>query len=147
MKKEIQVLQIVFEFEYEETNKIFHIPLYVGRRALIDDVEVYSDRMEARTYYNRTDPIIECVKFLNGNLTEMEKQRERIKNELLKILQLVKDTLMENAEKERDVKALRNFVDTSEGLWCIDHDPQDVSIEWIRKHAFQLKFSENDTHL
>lgn len=34
---------------------------------------------------------------------------------------------------------LQYFHDTAVGLWCIDKNPNDVDIEWIRKNAFQLE--------
>jgi len=37
------------------------------------------------------------------------------------------------------VKFLQHEYDSTRGLWCIDKNPNDVNIEWIRKNAFQLK--------
>ena len=36
-------------------------------------------------------------------------------------------------------KKLQYYHDTTIGLWCIDKNPKDVDIEWIRKNAFQLE--------
>lgn len=36
-------------------------------------------------------------------------------------------------------KQLRHEVDTTHGLWCIDKDPKEVDLNWIRANAFQLK--------
>ena len=33
---------------------------------------------------------------------------------------------------------LQHEYDSTRGLWCIDKDPKDVDIEWIRRNAFQL---------
>jgi len=35
-------------------------------------------------------------------------------------------------------ETLRHEYDSTRGLWCIDKDPNDVDIEWIRENAFQL---------
>ena len=37
-----------------------------------------------------------------------------------------------------NLKALQHEYDSTRGLWCIDKDPKDVDIEWIRENAFQL---------
>lgn len=36
------------------------------------------------------------------------------------------------------LKQLQHEYDSTRGLWCIDKDPKEVDIEWIRKNAFQL---------
>ena len=33
---------------------------------------------------------------------------------------------------------LQHEYDTTRGLWCIDRDPKEVDLEWIRANAFQL---------
>ncbi len=40
---------------------------------------------------------------------------------------------------------LQYYHDTTVGLWCIDQDPKDVNIEWIRTNAFQLKPIDSDS--
>jgi len=48
-----------------------------------------------------------------------------------------------DAEKvKKELRELRHYRDTSEGLWCIDRDPSEVTHEWIRENAFQLKDKE-----
>lgn len=90
MEKETSIIQIVFETEYEETDSKFPKPLYIGRRASIDGVEVYSDRMEARAYYKRTDPIRECLRFISGEISEHERNAERIRSGIIeKISELI----------------------------------------------------------
>jgi hypothetical protein len=42
-------------------------------------------------------------------------------------------------ETPLDMKALQHEYDSTRGLWCIDRDPKEVDIEWIRRNAFQLK--------
>lgn len=37
------------------------------------------------------------------------------------------------------VSDLEYYYHTSVGLWCIDRNPKDVAIEWIRENTFQLK--------
>ena len=32
---------------------------------------------------------------------------------------------------------LRLYYDSTCGLWCIDRNPNDVDIDWIRKNAFR----------
>lgn len=44
----------------------------------------------------------------------------------------------ENKELKDAVKKLQHEYDTTRGLWCVDKNPQDVSIEWIIENAFQL---------
>jgi len=36
------------------------------------------------------------------------------------------------------LKEFQHYVDSSEGLWCIDRDPKEVSHDWIKKNSFQL---------
>ena len=36
------------------------------------------------------------------------------------------------------VKKLQHEFDTSRGLWCIDRNPNEVDLDWIRSNAFQL---------
>jgi hypothetical protein len=43
---------------------------------------------------------------------------------------------------ETELKRLRYYHDTTVGLWCIDQNPNDVSLEWIRENAFQLTESK-----
>ena len=42
-------------------------------------------------------------------------------------------------EEAGGVKELQHYQDSSIGLWCVDKDPANETIEWIRKNAFQLK--------
>ena len=37
------------------------------------------------------------------------------------------------------VAKLQHEYDSTRGLWCIDKNPNDVDIEWIREHTFQLE--------
>ena len=37
-----------------------------------------------------------------------------------------------------ELTRLRHEYDSTRGLWCIDKDPKEVDLEWIRKNAFQL---------
>jgi len=39
---------------------------------------------------------------------------------------------------ENNIKALQHEYDTTRGLWCIDRDPKEVDLDWIRENAFQL---------
>lgn len=41
------------------------------------------------------------------------------------------------------MEAMQHYIDTSEGLWCIDRNPSEVSKEWINENAFRLKFNDN----
>ena len=52
-------------------------------------------------------------------------------------------TLLEKAlyvirQHESTIKKLQHEYDSTRGLFCIDRDPKDVDIEWIRENAFQL---------
>ena len=44
---------------------------------------------------------------------------------------------MARVTKKR-IEALQHYVDTTVGLWCIDHNPKDVTKKWIEENAFQL---------
>ncbi|MEZ0611686.1 hypothetical protein ACAW74_24460 [Fibrella sp. WM1] len=33
---------------------------------------------------------------------------------------------------------LRHFKDSVSGLWCVDQNPEEKTIEWVRENAFQL---------
>ena len=41
--------------------------------------------------------------------------------------------------KGEDSTALKHYYDSSLGLWCIDKDPNEATIEWIRENAFRLE--------
>ncbi len=41
--------------------------------------------------------------------------------------------------KEELFMELKHEYDSKRGLWCIDRDPQDVSIDFIRRNCFQLE--------
>lgn len=45
------------------------------------------------------------------------------------------------------IKRMRHDLVTSEGLWCIDRHPSEVTKEWIEEQAFQLHFNHKDTGL
>lgn len=45
------------------------------------------------------------------------------------------------------IKRMRHDLVTSEGLWCIDRHPSEVTKEWIEMWAFQLHFNHKDTGL
>lgn len=38
-----------------------------------------------------------------------------------------------------ELTILRHEYDSTRGLWCIDKDPKEVDLDWIRGNAFQLK--------
>lgn len=44
----------------------------------------------------------------------------------------------QNKELKILVKKLQYEYDTSRGLWCIDQNPKNVSIKWIRQNSYQL---------
>jgi len=48
-----------------------------------------------------------------------------------KIVELVEQLEAENSQ-------LRHEVDSTRGLWCIDRNPNEVDIDWVRANAFQL---------
>ena len=143
MKKERSIVQIVVETESEEINRLFSQPLYVSRYVLIDGEEVYSDRMDAQMYDKRTDPIRECLKFLNGQPTEYQELTEKLKKQIREAISSAAKGFDLDVPGDEELKALRHFKDTSVGLWCIDRNPNEVSMEWIRKHAFRLEFGEH----
>lgn len=46
-------------------------------------------------------------------------------------------TLLKQAGKR--MRDLQHEYDSTRGLWCIDQNPNDVTHEWIKENAFQLK--------
>ena len=42
------------------------------------------------------------------------------------------------SESQR-LKELQHYHDTSVGLYCIDRDPMEVDIDWVRRNAFRLE--------
>lgn len=42
------------------------------------------------------------------------------------------------SEQDSELKMLRHYYNSTKGLYCIDRDPNEVDIEWIRKNAFRL---------
>ena len=47
------------------------------------------------------------------------------------------DTLTYPELLER-LKELEHYKDSTQGLWAIDRNPEEMSVEWIRKNAFRL---------
>lgn len=45
---------------------------------------------------------------------------------------------------ELTYEQLREYYDTSCGCFCIDRDPNDVDIDWIRENAWQLMPIDKD---
>ena len=43
-----------------------------------------------------------------------------------------------NSTSKLTYEQLREYYDTSCGCFCIDRDPHEVDIDWIRKNAWQL---------
>ncbi len=41
-------------------------------------------------------------------------------------------------ELKETVKKLQHEYDTSRGLWCVDKNPNDTDLGWIRSNCFQL---------
>ena len=42
------------------------------------------------------------------------------------------------SEQDSELEMLRHYYNSIKGLYCIDRDPNEVDIEWIRKNAFRL---------
>lgn len=42
-------------------------------------------------------------------------------------------------------KWLQHEVDSTRGLWCVDKDPKECTLEWIRENCFQLGSVESPT--
>lgn len=42
------------------------------------------------------------------------------------------------ATPSQTLQTLQHEYNSTRGLWCIDKDPKDVDIEWIRENSFQL---------
>jgi hypothetical protein len=49
----------------------------------------------------------------------------------------------ENIELKEIIKNLQQEYDTTRGLWCVDKNPKDVDIEWIRLNCFPLELISN----
>ena len=49
---------------------------------------------------------------------------------------------LENEQLRKENERLEYYETTTLGLWCIDRDPKDVDVKWIRRNAFQLKALE-----
>ena len=43
------------------------------------------------------------------------------------------------AEQDSELEKLRYYYNSTKGLYCIDRNPNEVDIEWIRKNAFRLE--------
>jgi len=48
------------------------------------------------------------------------------------------DAPPEKHEKPDELTRLQHEYDSTRGLWCVDKNPADVTLEWIRENAFQL---------
>lgn len=97
---------------------------YVGREIELDGIPIYSDRMECRTYKSIDDPIKVLERFVLG----LEKLTDEKAAQVLDLAELVEM-----------LGYMSYYIYTSEGLWCIDKNPLEVSKEWIEANAFRLK--------
>lgn len=50
---------------------------------------------------------------------------------------VVTDDISPETPKD-ELKKLQHEYDSTRGLWCVDRDPKEVDIDWIRRNAFQL---------
>lgn len=99
---------------------------HVGREIELDGIPIYSDRMECRTYKSIDDPVKALERFVLG----LEKLTDEKAAQVLDLAELV--------EMLGD---MRYHIYTTEGLWCIDKNPREVSKEWIEANAFQPKYN------
>lgn len=99
---------------------------HVGREIELDGIPIYSDRMECRTYKSIDDPIKVLERFVLG----LEKLTDEKAAQVLDLAELV--------EMLGDME---HHIYTTEGLWCIDKNPREVSKEWIEVNAFQPKYN------
>jgi len=68
-------------------------------------------------------------------LLNAKSQRMKIKNNIIsKVAKLESEIKQLN----QTIRKLQHEYDISRGLWCVDKNPKNVSIEWIRANAFQL---------
>lgn len=98
----------------------------VGRELEVDGALVYSDRMNPRTYFHLIeDPIKALERFTLG----IDKLTDPYESQVLDLGGLVEI-----------LSDMRYHIYTTEGLWCIDRNPKQVSKEWIEANAFELKY-------
>ena len=78
-------------------------------------------------------------------IARLNTENKKLTAELAKWKQAANDNLKEYAETwSQERKRLRHEVDTTRGLWCIDRDPKEVDLDWIRRNAFQLQALKED---
>lgn len=99
---------------------------HIGREIELDGIPIYSDRMECRTYKSIDDPVKALERFVLG----LEKLTDEKAAQVLDLAELV--------EMLGDME---HHIYKTEGLWCIDRNPREVSKEWIEANAFQLKYN------
>jgi hypothetical protein len=56
----------------------------------------------------------------------------------------VREVQDENLRLDNKIRKLEHFKDTSVGLWCIDRDPKEMDVHWIRENCFQLKHGPDE---
>ena len=81
-----------------------------------------------------------------GHIQHLEAENKRLKDTIANgegVLRSANNDvkrLSKYADKlEAENKKLKYEVDTTRGLWCIDRNPAEVDIEWIRRNAVQLE--------
>lgn len=99
---------------------------HIGREIELDGIPIYYDRMENRTYKSIDDPVKALERFVLG----LEKLADEKTAQVLNLAELV--------EMLGD---MAYHIYTTEGLWCIDRNPREVSKEWIEAYAFQLEYN------
>lgn len=132
--------------EFEEGNceditcnpdKNYNLPFY---QSIIRVMEKYRNHkiLNPKSFsmenFNETCKSIEEEEFNNNLDTSLENVKAGAisENDIA--------VLNESIEKLRKrIKKLQYYKTTSLGLYCIDKNPEEVNIEWIRENVFQLK--------
>ena len=92
-------------------------------------------------HHVKITPKHSCVKTNDDGMALLKRDCNAIVREVERHIDNVDEvTLVDEFEDSgRSKEELQHDYDSTRGLWCIDRDPKDVDIEWIRKNAFQLE--------
>ena len=85
----------------------------------------------------------ELRKALNSALLSADNKYRAISEVAAELVRHIPATTPQpTAEVAEAYRVLLHDYETTRGLWCIDRDPKEIGIEWVRHNGFQLELDK-----
>lgn len=156
MKKMTHKIEVIFNHLIGRKSGIFTSYDTIERIVLVDGEEIYKDKQMPVQYCKDKSILRQFEEWTSEFLLEEFDNRKDVASDThncscffckfwFKLFgKRFKFKTYKKEEYIRQIEQLSYYHDTTVGLWCIDRDPKDVSIEWIRENAFQLEPTNSD---